>query len=198
MARARVDLSRWDIGPIESHDQIPDEVPPEPEPMPVYAAPRRAEAAPVPIATHRAPSPAPFVWVGAHGGAGVSSLAEVSGLGLELSKTWPAPHLGWPSAVALVCRTSAAGLDAGTSFLHAWASHSVPGVTVVALVAVADSPGRLPKGLRTRLHELSGAVPSTFSVPWVPAWREHPRSGDKNVQRTAAAIAALTSKEISR
>lgn len=196
MARDQIDLSRWDIGPISESglDDPQEPVTPLPPARPPVAAPRNS-AAVIPIVEHYSPGLADFVWVGAHGGSGVSSLAMVSGEGLELSQMWPAPALGWPRSVALVCRTSASGLDDAARFLHAWAAHAVPGVDVVALVTVADSPGRLPKALRTRIHELSGVVPTTFNVPWIPTWREVPRAPDKSVLRTAAAVKALATKE---
>ncbi len=196
MAREQTDLSRWNIGPIaeSGFDNLPDPAITGPPPRLPVAAPRNS-ATPIPVVEHYSPGLADFVWVGAHGGAGVSSLAVVSGEGLELSQTWPSPALGWPRSVALVCRTSASGLDDAARFLHAWAAHAVPGIDVVALVTVADSPGRLPKTLRTRIHELSGVVPTTFNVAWIPAWREVPRAPDKSVLRTAAAVRALATKE---
>lgn len=197
MARQQVDLSRWAIAPMGTPRA---DLTPKPAPVAprlVVAAPRRPGVS-ASIVERPAPGPAPFVWLGAHGGAGVTSLAATSGIGLDLSLEWPSPPLGWPASVALVCRTSATGLDAAAHFLHAWASRMVPGINVVALVTVASEPGRLPKSLRTRIHELSGAVPSTFSVAWIPSWREQPRTPDKGVHRTAAAIAALTNKEYDR
>lgn len=196
MARAQTDLSRWDIGPIQGSSrqgvQAPALLSPAPR-LPV-AAPR-VSGAPIPVVEHRPTARASFVWVGAHGGAGISSLATVSGEGLELSQAWPAPALGWPRSVALVCRTSASGLDDAARFLHAWAAHTVPDIDVIALVTVADSPGRLPKTLRTRIHELSGVVPTTLTVPWIPAWRETPRAPHTGPHRTAAAVMALVNKE---
>lgn len=195
MAREQTDLSRWDIGPIAESDHQ-DEAPPPPAlPSRVPVAAPRGPAVAIPVVERYPTGRASFVWVGAHGGSGISSLAAVSGEGLELSKAWPSPSLGWPRSVALVCRTSTSGLDDASLFLHAWAAHTVPDIDVVALVTVADSPGRLPKMLRTRIHELSGVVPSAFNVPWIPAWRETPRAPDKDVQRTAAAVMALAHKE---
>jgi len=144
-----------------------------------------------PRADHPPAGAGEFVWVGAHGGAGVSSLASASGLGLVLSRQWPAPELGWPPHTVLVCRSNAAGYTAAARLIQEWASGSVPGTHLMALVVVADSPTKPTRALKARLHELSGAVPVVLTVPWITTWRETPYTPNPTVTRVAASVAAL-------
>ena len=190
--------SPWAIAPI------PSDVPSSPR-MPGLAdildESSHVVGAPAPrgMLTPRALEPPPhaadFVWIAAHGGAGVSSLASVSGRGLALSQRWPSPELGWPSSAVVVCRSNAAGYTAASRLLQEWASGSVLDVEVVALVVVADSPSKPTRALKARLHELSGAVAQVLTVPWIATWRDTPYSADPAVSRVAAAVAALITKE---
>ncbi|MFY0409914.1 DUF6668 family protein, partial [Solicola sp. PLA-1-18] len=109
------------------------------------------------------------------------------------TSTWPDPALGWPTAVALVCRTNTAGLNAAGRMLQEWASRSVPDLDVVALVAVADAPGRLPHLLRRRLAETQAAVPHLITVPWLSQWREHPYVADPTASAVAGRLTNLVS-----
>lgn len=147
--------------------------------------------------TDEAPTSAgDFVWIGSHGGAGVTSLASVTGLGLEVSQRWPAPELGWPDRAVVVCRSNAAGYTAAARMIQEWASGSVPGIELVALVVVADAPAKPTRALKARLHELSGTVPIVLTVPWIATWRDTPFSADPAATRVGAAVAALiTTKE---
>lgn len=175
---------------------------------PVPAARRAVVAAPAPPGPRlarvsspcpRSPStPAAFVWLSVHGGAGGSSLARADAAspgeralahGVALTGCWPDPATGWPAAVVLVCRTNAAGFTAASRFLQEWAAGLVPDLQVLALAAVADAPRRLPHQLRARLFELSGVAPHIASVPWVEAWRAAPHALDPGASGIAAAIA---------
>ncbi|HEY8719435.1 DUF6668 family protein [Pengzhenrongella sp.] len=185
--------------------------PSSPWAVPAIGTPLVAAAAPEPVRPRAtrpaAPTPrgdfaarteesydgaATFVWLGAHGGAGVSALAGASGQGVALTMTWPVPALGWPARVAVVCRTDARGMTAAGQLLGQWAGHRAGDVEVVALVAVADSPARMTKVLRLRLHELSGSVPVVVIVPWIASWRENPGVADPAATKAAAQVAALT------
>jgi hypothetical protein len=146
--------------------------------------------------TKNAPgSAAEFVWLGAHGGSGVSSLAIVSGQGVALTGQWPDPALGWPHLVAVVCRSNGSGFTSAARLIQEWASASVPGIELVALVVVADAPTKLTRGLKARLHELSGTVPQVLTVPWIAAWRDGPASVHPAVTEVASCLAALITKE---
>ncbi|MCN9241338.1 hypothetical protein NGF19_11145 [Streptomyces sp. RY43-2] len=129
-----------------------------------------------------------LAWVGAHGGAGTSTLAEVFG-GVDGGCAWPRPDQGEPDGVLLAARTHAAGLQAVSRVLDAFRRGEYPpGLELVAVVLVADAPGRLPRPLQQRIKVI-GSVAQVHRVPWVPAWR----TGDLTVPapRETAGLAAL-------
>lgn len=130
-------------------------------------APRRTRARP----THALAAPGERVaWVNAHGGAGASTLARVLG-GADLRLRWPEPARGEPGGVLLVARTHAGGMRAASQALNALRTGEHPaGVHLIAVVLVADAPGRLPRQLGRRVRVLRSAA-EVHRVPWVPAWR---------------------------
>jgi len=119
-------------------------------------------------------------WVGAHGGAGESTLEQLLEGSRATDHAWPCGELGTglTPAVLLVARTHAHGLRAAQLRAMEWASGSVP-VALHGLVLVADAPGKLPKPLKDFSQIVSGAVPRVWHLPWVEAWRVGaPVSGD--------------------
>ncbi|MET9553741.1 hypothetical protein [Streptomyces sp. NPDC006645] len=134
-----------------------------------------APSAPVaPVApAEREPSPhvgQRFAWVNAHGGGGASTLAQALG-GADLGTRWPEPAEGEPGDVLLVARTHAGGIRAASQALNALRMGDHPdGLRLVAVVLVADAPGRLPRQLGQRVRVLRSAA-EVHRVPWVPAWR---------------------------
>ncbi|MFD3653501.1 DUF6668 family protein [Streptomyces sp. NPDC058620] len=109
-------------------------------------------------------------WAGAHGGAGASTLARVLG-GTDLGCAWPDPSRGEPARVMLVARTHAEGMRAASRALNALREGRHPaGMELVALVLVADAPGRLPFVLANRVRILRSAAP-VRRLPWIDAWR---------------------------
>ncbi|MGP2436621.1 DUF6668 family protein [Streptomyces sp. JW3] len=137
---------------------------------------------PVPSPTARRHS-----WVGTHGGAGVTTLAEVYG-GQDCGRNWPGP--ADPPSALLVARTHAAGLAAAVRALDAVRHGEVPpGLHLAAVVLVADAPGRLPRPLVQRVRLLESAV-EVHRVPWVPAWRLGDLDGSP--PRGTEALARLT------
>ncbi len=116
--------------------------------------------------------PVSMWWVGAHGGAGESTLEQL----LEGSR---ANGHAWPHAeerpmtlppVILVARTHARGLRAAQLAATEWAAGNVP-VQLYGLALVADAPGRLPKPLRDFATVIAGGLPRVWRLPWVEAWR---------------------------
>ncbi|MFF0728739.1 DUF6668 family protein [Streptomyces sp. NPDC004134] len=109
-------------------------------------------------------------WVGAHGGAGASTLARALG-GADVGRRWPDRAGGEPGRTLLVARTHAAGIRAASQALNALRLGEHPaGVELVAVVLVADAPGRLPRELGRRVRVLRSAA-EVRRIPWVPAWR---------------------------
>jgi hypothetical protein len=109
---------------------------------------------------------AQFYIVGAHGGAGVSTVAALTG-GYDVGPAWP--HTGGP--VLLCARTSYVALQAARFALRDVAAGGVPHVQLLGLVLIADAPGRLPRELRGAVKKLQGATPHLWAVPWHPPWR---------------------------
>lgn len=111
-------------------------------------------------------------WVGVHGGAGETTLAQMLEGSWETGHAWPQILDADPELprVALVARTNARGLRAAQLAAIEWASGTVS-VQLHGLVLIADAPGRLPKPLRDFAQIVAGGVPHVWRVPWVEAWR---------------------------
>lgn len=113
------------------------------------------------------------VWLmGAHGGAGTTSLARLTGLA-DAGTAWPV-RAGGCVQVTVVARTSAYGIERARDVAIQWAGGGLPGVRLLGVVWVADAPGRLPRELRAPLALASGAFPVCVHVPFVRAWRLAP------------------------
>jgi hypothetical protein len=110
-----------------------------------------------------------WAWVGAHGGAGVTTLAEAVPGGADFGRDFPA-EVGVPGLPAVVvCRANAQGLVAAR---EAAAKAASLAEDVLGLVVVADMPERRrPKPLAEALYLTRGAYPELWEMPWVPAWR---------------------------
>lgn len=114
---------------------------------------------------------APLWWVGVHGGAGESSLAELVPEWQGSGRAWPQTPGSGPARVVLVARSNARGLRAAQMASMQWAAGLVPSVEVLGLVVIADAPGRLPRPLRDLMQVVSGGLPRTWNVPWIQSWR---------------------------
>ncbi|MGW7384527.1 hypothetical protein [Streptomyces sp. NPDC054794] len=133
------------------------------------------------------------VWVKAHGGSGATSLVEALG-GVDVGARWPDPARGEPRRVVLVGRTSARGLRAVSQALGALKEGNAPqGLDLLAVVLVADAPGRLPLGLLRRIRVLR-SVARVHRVPWIPAWRTGGQL--KYVPRQLVTLSRLVGGEI--
>ncbi|QLQ40504.2 hypothetical protein [Micromonospora robiginosa] len=109
-------------------------------------------------------------WIGAHGGAGASTLTRLLG-GVDIGCRWPDPAIGEPARVALVGRTNVDGLRAVSRALNAMREGRHPaGMRLVGVVLIADAPGRLPAPLLGRIRLLRSVAP-VHRVPWIPSYR---------------------------
>ncbi|WP_394255420.1 DUF6668 family protein [Pseudoclavibacter helvolus] len=155
-------------------------------------APDRADQ----LATHVFGREAELFFVGAHGGAGESSLAA-------LSSSWVAADHAWPhvtasnnrSRVVLVARSNMQGLLAAQRAATQWGSGLVPFVDVLGLVIVADAPGKLPRPLRDFAAVVGGGVPRVWNVPWSEALRlgelPDPATAHKDVRALVTDLTAI-------
>lgn len=97
---------------------------------------------------------APAVWmVGAHGGAGCSTLAAMMAPMGDAGQLWPAADES-PLCV-LVCRSTKYGLErAHQAALQARAGEAGD-VILLGIVVVDDSPGKCPKALERKISVMS-------------------------------------------
>ncbi|MFD7548339.1 DUF6668 family protein [Streptomyces sp. NPDC059816] len=132
---------------------------------------------PVDETTQGVPPGCEFSWFGVHGGAGATTLAALAG-GVDVGRRWPNTAQGEPPDLLLVARTHAAGLTAVSQTLDLFRrGHQPEGLRIIAVVLVADAPGRVPRDLNKRIRIISSAS-SVFRIPWVPAWRRGEFAGN--------------------
>ena len=135
-------------------------------------------------------------WLGAHGGAGESTLEELFCGSRAAGHAWPLAAIGEPPVrTVLVARTHAHGLQAAQRAIREWAAGDVP-VLLLGLVLIADAPGRLPHALRQLAELIAGGVPVVWSLPWIEAWRvgvpPGPSNAPKVVRRLLEDLRAMT------
>lgn len=133
------------------------------------------------------------LWVvGAHGGAGESTLSE-------LYEAWRAAEHGWPVLVddapapcVLTARTSVRGLLAARTALTQWAASGAGGsVRLLGLVLIADAPGRLPEPIRDLATVVGGGAPRVWHLPWVEEWRLGDPVTDRASRPLRKAVASM-------
>ncbi len=137
---------------------------------------------------------AKWVFMGAHGGAGVTLLTRMSSyphdaaatrlhqgadlgegpwwLAAETGTQWPLPPLAGTKLVVVVCNTTLNGIEWAKDVALQHLSGTGPeGITLLGLVSVADQPGRLPPALRNSLHLLDGLYAHHWQIPYIPQYR---------------------------
>lgn len=122
------------------------------------------------LAQRSSSTPAHLWWLGAHGGAGESTLAQLVAGSQPGGHLWPGRDKQ-PSRVVLVARTSAHGLISAQGAVTQWASGVVGGVELLGLVLIADAPGRLPAALHALSKAVAGGAPRVWHLPWIEALR---------------------------
>lgn len=180
------------VEPVE----VPDEIEPDPilgdAPEQVgLGAPRMARG--VSPAAPAAPAPpitAETVWlVGASGGVGVSTLAQLAGdTVIDGGQHEPA----WQAPVFVVASTHAAGLEAAAELARANARGDVA-YDIRGLILVHDRP-KLSRETVQLAKQVAGVYPRTMAVPFVPAWREPGTPEIPKSVRVQLVMAALAPK----
>jgi hypothetical protein len=133
-----------------------------PPPFPVLA--RGALGTP-----HR---PDEWWWIGCHGGAGISTLARLTGAGRQAREAVPTPAYGDPVAAVLVTRATAFTLWQTMGVLEQWKQRDWPTtLRLLGLVVVAASPRRrpprgAPRIVEERIDVMSRWLPRIWRVGW--------------------------------
>lgn len=175
--------------PVPDEAPVPTERPTGPlAPQPHVSMPED----PLPI-TRKDASVALWV-VGAHGGAGESTLADLDEGWAAAEHSWPELDPGQSAACVIAARTSVRGLLAARSALTQWAASGAgDSVELLGLVLVADAPGKLPAPIRDLAKVVGGGAPRVWHVPWVEAWRLGAPVGEHVPRPVSNLVSALRS-----
>ena len=146
--------------------------------VPGVTAPEASRQAPVwrqplpPAPGMGAPNPH-WWWLGAHGGAGVSTLTALMAVTGDSRRAWPSGTSQQSPNVVIVCRTHTEGLERARDLLrqHAVGGLLPPVLRVLGLVTVADAPGKPPAEIRNLMKLVSAAAPAAWHLPWIEQWR---------------------------
>ena len=115
-----------------------------------------------------------MVWlVGAHGGAGVSTLAQMWQHAGDGGARWPGLTTESPYTV-LVARDTAAGLDAAHLALRQYhTEHDIP-ARLLGLILVAGGPGNRTSEVRRLRQTVTSLAGISWSIPWLDQLLEVP------------------------
>jgi len=190
--------------PGDDQDEPPESLLATAPAVPLASGPTAPQAGiPVPEWEDRLPrrgaaAAALLWWVGAHGGAGETTLAALLPESRAAGHAWPVQPdpASVPVPAILVARTSMRGLRAAQLAAADWASGSVEGVELLGLVLIADAPAKLSRPLREFAAVVSGGVPRVWWLPWSERWREgehpSPQSSPRQARRLVEDARALT------
>lgn len=138
--------------------------------------PRRQEGrhwatAPVAREDFREPGqPIPVSVLGAHGGAGTTTIARLLGAS-DRGLCWPEVGDGHPPRALVAARTHASGLLAAQRLVAAWrAGRCATGTYLVGVVLVPDVPGIVPVQISRQISDLVSIIPA-YRMPWLPNMR---------------------------
>lgn len=133
----------------------------------------------------------PVLWiVGAHGGSGESSIAQLDPRWRASGHAWVATTNGSPLPCVLVARTNTRGLTAAQAALTQWAASGAgPSVRLLGLILIADAPGKLPAPLRDLAKVVGGGAPRVWQLPWNDGWRQ----GDEPAEAMRRPVKRLVS-----
>ncbi len=148
-----------------------------------------------PVRHHHTLSGQGIGWIGAHGGAGATTLTRLLG-GADIGCRWPDAAIGEPARVMVVGRSNLDGLRAVSRALNAMREGRHPaGMRLVGVVLIADAPGRLPAPLLGRIRLLRSIAP-VHRVPWIPSYRvgEEPKRLPRQVTRLAGVVDARSER----
>lgn len=121
-------------------------------------------------------APRALHWVGVHGGAGESTLAEFVPGTVEGFGAWPTElpagmKRDQPTPVILVTRSTVRGLLGAKRAIATSVAGRVPQIHLLGLVVIADIPGRKPRELRDLERLVRGGVPRSWLIDFDPQLR---------------------------
>lgn len=118
---------------------------------------------PVPRESGRAPA----IWLlGAHGGAGVSTIESMWSPAADSRRGWPAEESA--PFVVIVARMHATGLDAAHRLCLQHQAGAVGGCELLGLVTVAAGPGKPALSLARRRELVAAAAGASWHIDWIP------------------------------
>lgn len=138
------------------------------------ATPQKGIAPPDALLPVRKAAAGPSLWiVGAHGGAGESTIAALDDRWAATDHTWPSLDGGAPAVCVLVARTHVSGLLAAQRALTQWASSTAgPSAQCVGLLLIADRPEKkTPQAIADLISHVAGGAPRLWRIDWVEDWR---------------------------
>ena len=111
---------------------------------------------------------APAVWLmGAHGGAGTTTLAHCWAPFAEASMF---PAADDPNFVVVVTAAHRSGLDSAHRVIRQMQAGQAGGCELLGLVLVHMAPGKLHKLLKQRLAGIAANISQVWEVPFVEQW----------------------------
>src|SRR6266568_1024992 len=116
--------------------------------------------------TSMAGEPPKYWLLGAHGGAGVSTLARLLPGAADCRRRWPVPAPGETPFVVLVARETVSELAAADALLRQHHAGLAGDSSIVGLVTVAARPGRTPTVIRRDLSLYSALVWRWWRISW--------------------------------
>lgn len=123
-------------------------------------------AGPVPIGDRQ-----PLVWLlGAHGGAGVSSLEHCLPFTADCGDRWPAVIGSETPLVVVVARETIAGISSAHDLLRQYCCGLAGPSTLLGLVTVAARSGRVQADIRRYRAVVAGLVEHEWRISWHNDW----------------------------
>ncbi|MEU7822977.1 DUF6668 family protein [Catellatospora sp. NPDC049133] len=111
----------------------------------------------------------PVQWLGCHGGAGVTTLSRLTGVGHDAGRDWPSPA-SEQVPVVLVCRASGSGTAAAATAIEQSRTSALAHVRLLGLVIVAASPKPVSAHVTARLLLIAGWLTTHWWVGWQEAY----------------------------
>ncbi|WP_435592129.1 DUF6668 family protein [Nocardia sp. bgisy118] len=137
----------------------------DPDTITAPAAERRAPVREEPLPTTGAHPPL-FAVLGAHGGAGTSTLARWWAPAADTGLAWPASP-ATTQRVLVAARLCMPGLTAAAERLREWHAGLAPdGVTVLGLVLSAARPGKVPAAVRRYRGVVAELAETVYEIGW--------------------------------